>query len=90
MTLRLMQDRKTLGLKNNQAHYEYLLDLAELSQYRLEGLDEEIRKAAFGVFAALIEENYAESATQRKEKRSLEAALKKRQYAGFKTYCAWN
>ena len=90
VTLRLMQDRKTLGLKNNQAHYEYLLDLAELSQYRLEGLDEKIRKAAFGVFAAMIEENYAESATQRKEKRSLEAALKKRQYAGFKTYCAWN
>ena len=90
VTLRLMQDRKTLGLENDQAHYEYLLDLAELSQYRLEGLDEEIRKAAFGIFAALIEENYAESATQRKGKRWIEAALKKRQYAKFKRYCDWN
>ena len=40
VTLSLMRDRKALGLSNDQAHYEYLLDMAVLSQYRLEGLDE--------------------------------------------------
>lgn len=90
VTLMMMQDRKELGLKNSQAHYEYMLNMAALSQYRLEGLDEKIRKAAFGVFAALLEENYAGFSTQRKEKRRLEESLKKWQYAKFKRYCEWN
>ena len=90
VTLRLMRDRKALGLSNDQAHYEYLLDMAVLSQYRLEGLDEEIRKAAFGVFAALVIEESAEGFdTRRKDRRPLESALKKRQYAKFRQYCEW-
>ncbi len=89
VTLRLMQDRQALGLAENQAHYEYLLDMAALSQYRLEGLDETIRQAAFGVFADLIAAQCAGFSTRRKDKRPLEAVLKKRQYAKFKQYCEW-
>lgn len=91
VTLRLMRDRKALGLPNDQAHYEYLLDMAVLSQYRLEGLDEEIRKAAFGVFAALVIEESAEGfATRRKDRKPLEDALKNRQYDRFRCWCAWS
>lgn len=91
VTLRLMRDRKALGLSNDQAHYEYLLDMAVLSQYRLEGLDEEIRKAAFGVFAALVIEESAEGfATRRKDRKPLEDALKNRQYDRFRCWCAWS
>ena len=91
VTLSLMRDRKALGLSNDQAHYEYLLDMAVLSQYRLEGLDEEIRKAAFGVFAALVIEESAEGfATRRKDRKPLEDALKNRQYDRFRCWCAWS
>lgn len=91
VTLRLMRDRKALGLSNDQAHYEYLLDMAVLSQYRLEGLDEEIRKAAFGVFAALVIEESAEGFdTRRKDRKPLEDALKNRQYDRFRCWCAWS
>lgn len=91
VTLSLMRDRKALGLSNDQTHYEYLLDMAVLSQYRLEGLDEEIRKAAFGVFAALIIEESAEGfATRRKDRKPLEDALKNRQYDRFRCWCAWS
>ena len=89
VTLSLMRDRDALGLAENQAHYEYLLDVAALSQHRLEGLDETVRQAAFGVFADLIEQKCAGFATQRKDRRPLESALKKRQYAKFRQYCEW-
>ena len=89
VTLSLMRDRDALGLAENQAHYEYLLDVAALSQHRLEGLDETVRQAAFGVFADLIEQKCAGFATRRKDRRPLESALKKRQYAKFRQYCEW-
>ena len=89
VTLRLLRDREALGLPITQADYEYMLDMAALSQRRLEGLDETIRQAAFGVFDALIEEQYAGFTTEKKEKRALEAALRKRQYAKFARWCAW-
>lgn len=89
VTLSLMRDRDALGLAENQAHYEYLLDVAALSQHRLEGLDEIVRQAAFGVFADLIEQKCAGFATRRKDRRPLESALKKRQYAKFRQYCEW-
>ena len=89
VTLSLMRDRDELGLAENQAHYEYLLDVAALSQHRLEGLDETVRQAAFGVFADLIEQKCAGFATRRKDRRPLESALKKRQYAKFRQYCEW-
>lgn len=89
VTLRLMRDREALGLAEDQAHEEYLLNMAALSQFRLEGLDEAIRQAAFGVFAELVSTRCAGFSTQKKEKRALEAALKNRQYARFKRYCDW-
>ena len=89
VTLRLLRDREALGLPITQADYEYMLDMAALSHRRLEGLDETIRQAAFGVFDALIEEQYAGFTTEKKEKRALEAALRKRQYAKFARWCAW-
>lgn len=89
VTLSLMRDRKKLGLPRTQANYEYLLDMAVISNHRLEALDETIRQAAFGVFASLIEEQYAGFVTEKKEKHALEAALRKRQYAKFKCWCAW-
>lgn len=89
VTRRLMRDRETLGLRVDQAYYEYLLDMAALSQFRLEGLDETIRQAAFGVFAGWITEKCAGFSTQRKQKRTLEAALRNRQYTRFKRYCGW-
>lgn len=87
--LRLARDRQQLGLRADQDYFEYLLNTAVLTAYRLKGLDEEVQQAAFGVFAHQLNTLCPGFAAQTEQRKALETALRKRQYAKFRCWCDW-
>ncbi len=54
VTLRLMEDRETLGIGKNEIYYQYLLNQTRLNHIRLRGMKKEIQEAAFNVMAIRI------------------------------------
>ena len=89
LALRLAQDRQQLGLRADQDYFEYLLNLAVLSAHRLQGLDEEVQQAAFGVFAHQLNTLCPGFAARTEQRKALETALRSKQYAKFRCWCDW-
>lgn len=89
LALRLAQDRQQLGLQADQDYFEYLLNLAVLSAYRLQALEEPVQQAAFGVLADQLNALCPGFAAQTEQRRALEQALRNRQYEKFRCWCRW-
>ena len=83
VTLRLLEDRKTLQIPFNQAYYDCLLEQLRLNHTRLLGLETEIRKAAFLVAAGRIRREFPTFQTQAENNRETEAAVREMDFERF-------
>lgn len=86
ITLRLLQDRDTLGIKMNQKYYDSLLYQIRMNQWRGGSLkNRRVDKALFAISADLLSKyNYR---TENKELQLLEWALRKRSFAAYLMGC---
>ena len=85
ITRQLYEDRKKLGIENNQEYYEYILSMAKLTYGRTAKMPEEIKKAVFIAFASFIDKEFNGYETNTKQ--DLEYALKHRNYELYEAYC---
>ena len=82
ITLQLYQDRKRLGLTDDQEYYEYMLHMAALTYMRIRKQPELIKKAYFCVFSDFLNKNF-DGYTSKKD-RLFEKAIEEKRYLLFK------
>lgn len=82
ITLKLFQERKILGLADDQEYYEYMLHMAALTYRRVRKQPERIKNAFFCLFSDFLISNFA-GHTSSKEK-VFEKAIKEKRYYLFK------
>lgn len=83
VTLRLMEDRKLLGMAFTQEYYEYLLNQTVLTHQRLAGLGNEVREKAFYVMCCRIDESIRKAGFDRKSGSPVEEAVRKGDFEAF-------
>ena len=84
VTLRLMEDRKLLGMHGTDMYYEYLLGQTVLTHKRLSKLEPEIQECAFHVMCYQINEKFPEYKTQKKGLIQYEESIRN---ADFENFC---
>ena len=83
VTLRLLEDRKTLQIPFNLAYYDCLLEQLRLNHTRLVGLGAEVQRAAFLVAAERIRREFPAFQTQAENNRETEAAVREMDFERF-------
>ncbi len=86
VTLRLMEDRKLLGMAFTLEYYGYLLRQTVLTHRRLEGLGQKVQESAFYVMCCRINENIGRSGFDPEMRSPLEEAVRKGDYKAFSAY----
>ena len=89
VTLRMWEDRLSLGIPFGQSYYEYLLDQMVLNQIRLDDFVEKeaIQEAAFFLLAHKIKEYFRDYHTRIGKKTELEESIKKEDFQQFLNAC---
>ena len=88
VTFQLHEDRKKLGLKNDDDYYDYLIHMAILTYQRISLMPEDIKKAFFIVYSGFIKKNF-EGFTS-KQYKEVAFALKNNRYLYFKLFAKLN
>ena len=88
VTLSLARDRDSLGLKDDQAYYEYLLNMLSLSLRRTELLGEDVRRAIFSVFRGFLLDRFSAFSTERPACRPLEQAVRDGDYGRCRLFAS--
>ena len=87
VTLRLMEDRESLGIEKNENYYQYLLNQTRLNHTRLRAMDREIREAAFYVTAERIRQLFPDRNADGGEKETLARAVETADFDLFSRLC---
>ena len=86
ITNRLIEDRATLGIKNDQEYYEYLLNMVKLTYRRNVYLNDEYQIDLFGKWVLMFEK-FKEYKTKQQKMKDLEMAIRTN---NFRLYIFWN
>ena len=87
VTLRLMEDRRELGLDTDDLYYRYLLRQTRLNHVRLKGMERIIQEAAFTVMAVRLNKLYPEMHAQATEEAEIEKTIKEYSFEQFEKLC---
>ncbi len=85
VTLALFKDRQSLGLKKDQAYYDYILNMVVLSYRRCENLSLEVKKAMFVKWRDFLQKEFEGFSTDDKGREAVQQALHS---GNFSQYCA--
>ena len=88
ITRSLHRDRLALGLKNDQAYYEYLLHMLVLTRRRTEALGEDVGRAVFALSRAFLLREFEGFSTGRGGYRVLEQAVRGGDYGAYRLFCS--
>lgn len=87
ITLQLHKDREKLGLEKDQAYYEYILNMITLSYRRTENQSEDVKKAMFVMWREFLEKEFSCFETTRRNKATLQQAVRSGNYALYSAAC---
>ena len=82
-----MDDRKTLGIEQNEVYYRYLLNQTRLNHIRLRGMNKEIQEAAFSVMAIRIVQLYPEQNPKDSGQAPFEQAVREIDFERISALC---
>lgn len=85
ITKQLYEDRQTLGIKQDQSYYEYILRMARLTYLRTRRMPYNIKQAVFIVFSDFIVTEFQGFQTHKYQ--DLEFALLNKKYSMYVKYC---
>ncbi len=88
ITLSLRQDRLRLGYPDDQAYYEYLLNMLVITRRRTEALGDEAGRAVFVLQRDLLLRDFSAFFTGRSAYRTLEQAVRNGDYGRYKLFCS--
>lgn len=88
ITMQLYKDRQKLGLKSDNAYYDYLMHMAVLSYQRICHMPEEIKKSFFVVYSDFIKKNFEGLKSEKYS--DIDFALRNKRYLYFKIYAKFN
>lgn len=87
VSLQLYRDRQKLGLENDQAYYEYILNMLLLSYRRAQDQSEETKKAMFVVWKDFIDKEFSAFKTENSKHKILEQAVREENFPLYKAAC---
>ena len=90
ITLRLLEDRRKLGIHFNQQQYENLLQQMRTNFNRVSTLDSKIKQAVFVVQQRLISETFSSWSTNNAKVKPIQELLRSNDYIGFDLWCKWH
>ncbi len=88
ITLALRQDRLRLGYPDDQAYYEYLLNMLVLTRHRTEALGDVVGKAVFTLQQKFLFAEFSAFSTERRAFRMLEQAIRDGDYGRYRLFCS--
>lgn len=86
VTLRLIEDRKLLGIEPTQNYYDYLLDQTLLTLRRVAQLGEDVQKSTFYVMSTIINERCTDFRTTWASRKELEQFIRHQDFEGFREF----
>ena len=90
VTLRLLEDRKALGIGFDQYQYDMLLQQMRNNYCRLSSLNRQTRQAAFVVESEIISTRFSEWDTNNPSVRPIQDFLRNKDYDSFDLWCRWH
>lgn len=90
VTLRLLDDRKRLGISFDQRQYDMLLLQMRNNFCRISSLPEAVRRAVFVVEAQLIADRFSNWTTSNPAVRPIQDMLRAKDYDAFSLWCKWH
>lgn len=90
VTLRLLNDRETLGIEFDQYQYDLLLQQMRNNFCRVANLDSKTKQAVFVVQQDLIANKFATWSTNNPKVKPIEEFLRTGDYASFELWCNWH
>ena len=88
VTFSLYRDRQALGLMNDQAYYEYLLNMLPLTWRRTEALGDDVSRAVFVLQRDFLMQNLSGFSTGRPAYRMLEDAVQDGDFGRYRLFCS--
>ena len=88
ITLALREDRRRLGYENDQAYYEYLLNMLLLTFRRTEALGDEAVQAVFALQRDLLLREFSDFSTGRPDCGMLERAVREGDWGRYRLFCS--
>ena len=88
ITLALRQDRLYLGYPDDQAYYEYLLNMLVITRRRTEALGDRVGMAVFALQREFLLRDFSAFSTKRNPVRMLEQAVWDGDYGRYRLFCS--
>lgn len=90
ITLRLLEDRVSLGIGFDQYQYEQLLSQMRMNFFRVVNLNEQVKQAVFAVECDLIAHKFHGWNTDNPALKPIEEFLRNGEYTEFELWCKWH